>query len=168
MPGDARGHVSNVRHAGGGFTPKRNTPGTPCAAGDEYTRALAQAVQSHPTILLTRGQAECVVRTLVEVARKKGWRVLRAAVMANHVHSVTIDCPNDGPLVRRVWKGVTQAALNEFVGHPARWWTAGGSDRYKNDDAAIESAVNYVAGQAFMLAGVDDMRAFVTGDERRG
>ena len=76
--------------------------------------------------------------------------------MTNHVHVVVRDCPNDGPAVRRVLKGSSQADLNDHFGHNRRWWTAGGSDRYKNDWPAIEAAVQYVENQPGMLAGIID------------
>jgi hypothetical protein len=164
LPGDRRGYVSNTRLARGGFIPKQNTPGTPYTKDDPTTRALATAQQSWPTVHLSREQAACVARSLVGAAAARGWVVLRAAVMDNHVHVVVTDSPDDGPAVRRALKGVTQAALSEQLGRPRRWWTEGGSDRYKHDQSAIDAAVSYVARQPGMLAGIDRMRPFVAAD----
>jgi hypothetical protein len=36
------------------------------------------------------------------------------------------------------------------------WWTAGSSDRYKHDQAAIDAAVKYVANQKRMV-GIENM-----------
>ena len=99
--------------------------------------------------------------SLVQLANARGWRILQAAIMTNHVHVVVMACPDDGPTVRRVLKGVTQAALSKFNGQPRRWWTEDGSDRYKNDHPAIDAAIGYVAKQEGRMAGVVDMRAFV-------
>ncbi len=121
----------------------------------------------YPTVWLIREQATCVATALIAAAsgKNRDWYILRAAVMTNHAHVVITNCPDDGPAVRRVLKGVTQAALSKQLGHPRQWWTEGGSDRYKHGDEAIEAAVNYDATQPGMLAGVDNMRAFVVGED---
>ncbi len=159
LPGDRRGHVSNTLLPEGGFQPKENTPGTPCRHGDEFTRQRAQTLQRQPTVYLTVEQALVVASSLCQAAQARHWRRSRSAVMANHVHAVLMDFPNDGPAVRRILKGSSQAALNDHVGFNRRWWTAGGSNRYKNDWPAIEAAVLYVADQSGMLASIIDGRA---------
>jgi REP element-mobilizing transposase RayT len=121
--------------------------------------ARARSLQKQASVWLNAAQAFCVAETLVASAKPRGWRIPRAAVMANHIHVVVFDCPNDGPAVRRVLKGTTQAALTKLAGSPRTWWTTGGSDRYKNDQQAVENAINYVAGQANKLAEVIDMVA---------
>jgi REP element-mobilizing transposase RayT len=160
LPGDSRGHVSNTLLPDGGFEPKMNVPGTPCAEGNAFTHDRARAAQKYPTVWLTPVEARCVAGTLVGACQKRGWRILQAAVMCNHVHVVITDCPDDGPAVRRILKGTTQAALSKLLGHARRWWTEDGSNRYKHDHAAIEAAIRYVAKQAGMLAGIADMKVF--------
>src|SRR5262249_18727114 len=141
LPGDARGYVSNTRLPRGGFVRKLNTPGTAPAANDPFTHERAAEAQSHPTVWLTRGQPGVVAASLIEAAsgRGRGWWILRAAVMSNPVHVVVTECPDDGPAVRRVLKGVTQAALSRHNGSPRRWWTEDGSNRYKHTDEEIEA-----------------------------
>lgn len=156
LPGDERGHVSNILDSTVGYIPKLNEPGTPCAAGDNYTRHRAQQLQKGDTVYLNQPQALCACEAIAAAAIKRGWRIVRAAAMRNHIHNVMMDCPNDGPLVRRILKGVSQAALNDFIGRNQRWWTAGGSDRYKNDVEAIENCVKYVANQKHQLACIID------------
>ena len=107
---------------------------------------------------LTAAEALVVAESLVETARRYSWRILRAAVMANHVHVVIADCPDDGPAVRRVLKGNTQARLSKHHGSPRVWWTEGGSDRYKHGQQPIETAVQYVADQEYKLAEIADMQ----------
>lgn len=160
LPGDSRGHVSNILLPGGGFDRKHNVVGTPYSEGDSHTRKIAYQEQNFPTVYLSSEQANCVADALVGAASAKGWSILQAAVMANHIHVVTMNCPNDGSLVRKIYKGVTQAALSKMHGSPKRWWTHGGSDRYKYDHTAIETAIHYVANQERMLAGIKDMVAF--------
>jgi hypothetical protein len=100
LPGDA---------PAGGFEPKENVRGTPVRPGDAYTSAHASTLQRFPTVLLMGEQAGWVAEELVGVGVKENWRILRAAVMENHVHVLVADCPQDGPLVRRKFKGVVQA-----------------------------------------------------------
>lgn len=157
LPGDERGHVSNVLLASGGSLPKENAPGTPYRGGDAFTYRMARRLQKAPTARLDAELARWAAEALVDAARKRGWRILRAALMANHVHAVIGECLDDGPLVRRVLKGASQAALCEKSGFCTRWWTAGGSDRYKKDWSAIEAAIQYVAEQEWKLVEIIDM-----------
>jgi hypothetical protein len=83
--------------------------------------------------------------------------------MRNHIHVVLTQCLVKGEAARRVLKGVTQAALSAHLGHPGKWWTAGGSDRNKWGEEAIEEAVNYVRGQEGMLVGIENMQVYYPG-----
>jgi hypothetical protein len=65
--------------------------------------------------------------------------------------------------VRRILKGTTQARLNKVIGRVQKWWTQGGSDRFKNSRYAIENAIWYVARQENMLAGVCAMQPYLVG-----
>jgi REP element-mobilizing transposase RayT len=159
LPGDKRGHVSNVLLPSGNFLSRENLPGTPYRMGDEFTHYRARGLRKGQVVQLTADQALIVANALCICTRARGWHILRAAIMANHVHVVVTNCPNDGPAIRRILKGNSQAALNDHVGRNQKWWTAGGSDRYKNDWPAIEAAVMYVANQAGKLAIIVDGRA---------
>ncbi|MSR59099.1 MAG: hypothetical protein EXS05_15885 [Planctomycetaceae bacterium] len=158
LPGDERGYVAHTLLQPHGFLPRQNTPGTPYAKDNAYTRQIAKALQKGETVNLTFDQAMCVARSLVDSAVKRQWRILRAAIMANHVHLVVIDCPDDGPGVRRVFKGGSQAVLTDELGISRRWWTTGGSDRYLHKDEAIEGAIKYVAEQEYKLVEIIDMQ----------
>lgn len=136
-------------------------------ADDAYTRQRARALQKGPTSLLSSGLALDTAEALIEAAHQRGWRIVRGAVMSNHVHVLVMDCPDDGPAVRRILKGSSQAALSEKAGQSRRWWTAGGSDRYKHTWEAIEAAIHYVAQQPGMLAEIVDMEVKPR-SERRG
>jgi len=70
---------------------------------------------------------------------------------------VLTDCFENGPAVRRILKGNTQAELTKYHGSPRVWRTTRGSDRYKLGREPIEVAVQYVADQEFKLAEVIDM-----------
>jgi len=161
LPGDARGYVSDtlLRHAG--RDARQNGPGSPYRADEAYTRDRARGRQRHASVLLTRSQARCVAESLIEASRARGRRVHRGALMANHVHAVILDCPDDGPGVRRALNGPSQAVLSRQEGGSRRWWTRGGSNRYLRGEEAILDAAEYVARQQGMLAGIDEMRVFL-------
>ncbi|MBS0267334.1 MAG: hypothetical protein JSS02_35745 [Planctomycetes bacterium] len=158
LPGDKRGYVSNTHLAGGGFLPKQNLPGTPYAKNSPLTRHQTSLSMRQPAIWMTVDLAHCVAQELVQAAATRNWRILRAAVMANHVHVVITDCPDDGPAVRRILKGTTQAKLSDFVRENRPWWTHGGSNRYLHGHDALLGAVNYVAGQEFKLVEIVNMQ----------
>ena len=157
LPGDSRGYVGHTLEAPGDWQARENSPGTAYAADHERTRDFARSLQKDTTVRLNFKQAETVTMTLIESAVKRGWRIGRGAIIVNHVHVMIFD----SPVVRRVLKGTTQAALSAAHGSPRRWWTAGGSDRYKNDDRAIENALRYVENQEHVLVAIRDNAIFV-------
>jgi REP element-mobilizing transposase RayT len=159
LPGDERGYVSNTILPGIGHERKQNVPGTPVTADSATTRANAKRLQKWETVNLDRAQALVVAQSLVDAARKRGWVIPRASIMADHVHVVIMGCPDDGEAVRRILKGNTQASLSDAAGMSKRWWTAGGSDRYKHGTGAIGPAIQYVAEQEGKLAEIIDMEA---------
>src|SRR4029078_10706283 len=103
-------------------------------------------------VWLNEAQARCVAESIAFACEKRTWRILRAAIMSNHVHVVIADCPDDGPEVRRVLKGVSQSSLSKLRGCPGRWWTRDGSNRYLHGADSIEAAVRYVTDQQHILA----------------
>jgi REP element-mobilizing transposase RayT len=150
LPGDRRGYVSNTLSEDG-YRPKNNVVGAAYDQNDAATYQRAKQLQKQTTVWLTAAQARVAAQAMIRATVERGWVILRGAVMANHVHMVVADCPDDGPAVRRVLKGVSQAALSKAAGQPRTWWTAKGSDRYKHGHAAVEAAINYVAEQERVL-----------------
>lgn len=165
LPGDARGYVSNTLQDNGFYLPRRNIIGTPYTQDSPTTRKRAASLQKHPTAYLTTRLALGVAEELVEAASQRDWYIARAAVMAAHVHVVVMNCPADGPAVRRILKGTTQARVSKLHRNVRKWFTAGGSDRYKNTPREIENAIRYVARQERMLAGVVAMRPYLVDEE---
>lgn len=159
LPGDERGYVSNTHLKRRGTAPKENVPGTPYTADDRRTRMIAAAIQKWETVYLSPQQALWAAESLVKTAVSKGSRILRGAVMSNHIHLVVVDCP-DGEVVRRILKETSQAYLSEKVGHSQKWWTSGGSDRYRLSHDSIETTPRYVAHQIGKLAEIVDNQAF--------
>lgn len=121
--------------------------------GDERAQDRARARQAGPTTWLSPERARIAAEAFVEAAVARQWKIQRGAVMANHVHLVLIDVPDDGPRVRRILKGFSQKRLTERANDNVsrRWWTQGGSDRYLHDDRSIVGAIRYVEEQKGML-----------------
>ena len=157
LPGDPRGHVSPVWDTSG-FQPRENQPGTRYSPGDRATQQLARAAQKRETVWLNQAQARVAAEALIAASRERGWNILRASIMANHAHVVINNCPADGSAVRRVLKGVSQAKLSKFSGHPKRWWTAGGSDRSRRGEASVLATIEYVIDQKGKLVEIADMK----------
>jgi REP element-mobilizing transposase RayT len=157
LPGDPRGHVSNTLRFSDSALPKQNMPETDYSPGDKFTNNLARKFQKYPVVYLSQDQARTVVRSLVETADKRNWRILRGAIMYNHIHVVVTECPDDGPGVRRILKGNSQTQLSKIRGKPKRWWTAGGSNRYLHTEEAIRATIRYIAEQKRKLAEIVDM-----------
>jgi hypothetical protein len=158
LPGDARGHVSNVVLPTSRYQKSEQGAGTPYPEGDPRTRTRAVGLQKYPTSRLSPAEALILAESLLETSRTKSWFIPRAAILFNHVHGVICKCPPDGPAVRRVLKGRAHADLARSSAGTHRWWTKGGSDRYLNDEASIEGALHYVANQPNPLAEIVDGR----------
>jgi REP element-mobilizing transposase RayT len=156
LPGDDRGSVSNKVNEYSAYERKQNQVGELPLAGDERTRGFARSHQKWDTEELTVDDAACVAQSLCTLADERNWTIHRAAIMRHHVHAVVANCPDDGPMVRRVLKGVTQADVCRERGQSQKLWTQRGSDRYLNGAEAIEAAIQYVAEQAYKFAEVID------------
>ena len=158
LPGDPRGYVAHTLQSRGEWEDRENTPGTEYAKDHPRTYSQAQNVQKGETVWITPAMAGVVAESLIAASSTRGWRIVRGAILAGHLHLLIFDCPTDGPEVRRVLKGNSQAALTRQNGSPRRWWTAGGSDRYKNDDLAIETAMKYIEDQDKILVSIVENR----------
>lgn len=167
LPGDRRGYVANTRLADASYEPKHNIPGTPITADHPVTREHAAAKQKHATTTLDQEHALVAARAIVDACAIRHWHVVRAALMWNHVHVMVMQCPDNGPEVRRILKGVSQNAICKHDGKSRRWWTEKGSDRYLHGERAILTATQYVANQPNPLAEIVDMKVVVP-SERRG
>jgi hypothetical protein len=94
MPGDTRGFVGRVRddRPGDSQTAVRHIhdmPGTPYDADlPGLHRASADLLRCDP-IRVTVEQAHALIAQFRETAMYRGWRLLAAVIMANHIHIVT-------------------------------------------------------------------------------
>ena len=158
LPGDPRGYVSNTLREDGAFESKRNQRSTPYSRNDPTTFAAARRIQKHNTVWLNTAQALTTAEALKKAAQERNWFIIRAAIMANHIHTLTTNCPDDGPAVRRIFKGVTSAELSDKAGRPGRWWTRGGSNRYLHDQSAINAVECYIREQQGILCEIVEMQ----------
>jgi REP element-mobilizing transposase RayT len=153
LPGDVRGSVTTVRDEPG---PRRrhNVPGTPYDPAMSGLNAAARAALRGPVVFLDKEQADCLVGQFQETANARGWRLLAAAVMRNHVHLVIVaDDGIEPATMLRDFKSYGSRKLNLRWPRPASgtWWTESGSRRRLPDENAIRAAVRYVERQQFSL-----------------
>ena len=134
-------------------------------SGAATARSVIERVELLASERLPADQARLLCRFvrayLERVATHRGWLLLSAAVMANHVHLVVgvVGDPDPETLLRD-FKAYASRALNRRWPKPAAgtWWTESGSKRKKADDAAARGAVEYVRDQPNPLAvWVDDV-----------
>ena len=64
LPGDERGHVSDIILPSGSLIEKQNVPGTPILSGDAYTRSRSLRLMKDEPVWLNRDQARIVAETL--------------------------------------------------------------------------------------------------------
>ena len=157
LPGDPRGSTSPTFLSHQPYTQRFNTPGTDYARADAFTQHKSKALQKDPVVWLTTEMARIVAECVIETAKSNLWQCSRGAIMSNHVHFLLMEVPTDPSPTRRMLKGVSQARLTQETGQSRRWWTTGGSDRFKNDWEAIEAAQNYIMEQERPLVLIKDM-----------
>ena len=62
LPGDERGHVSNLLDQEGDYEAKQNAYGASIAAGDDRLHNRARALQKDATVWLSASQANCAAQ----------------------------------------------------------------------------------------------------------
>ena len=156
LPGDARGFVGRVRERRHDEAPAarrshnrlrtefdRDMPGLERAAKSRMRETAAR---------LTVPLAVELVEQFAETADHRGWRILAAAVMANHVHLlVGVRGDPDPETLLRDFKAYGSRRLNRLAGK-RRWWADGGSTLKKADRNALLEAAKYVRDQEWPLA----------------
>jgi REP element-mobilizing transposase RayT len=153
LPGNRRGFVSNVRD-GPGPEVRHNIPGTPCDADMPGLEHSARQALKYPPIFLTAEQAPILLAQFQETASYRGWTLLAAAIMKNHVHLVVgVPGDPDPETLLRDFKSYASRGLNRKDRTPASgtWWTVSGSKRKLAQVEAVQAAVDYVRKQSFPL-----------------
>jgi REP element-mobilizing transposase RayT len=149
LPGDVRGFVGPVRKAQG-ERETHNTPGTPCDADLPGLRRFARQAMRGDPIWLTAEQARAVLDQTLETSAFRGWELLAAAVMANHVHlCVGVAGDPDPSAVLHSFKSYASRALNRRWPKPSSgtWWTESGSRRPLRGGGAVLGVVHYILHQ---------------------
>jgi REP element-mobilizing transposase RayT len=149
LPGDERGFVDPVLDEQG-VRAIHNVPGTPVDRDNPRLRAYSQRIMKASPVYLTVEQAAALLEQFHETARYRGWQVLAAAVLANHVHLV-VGVPGDpDPAdLLRDFKSYGSRRLNRCWGKPASgsWWTESGSRRVLKAESHRQAAIRYVMRQ---------------------
>lgn len=151
LPGDPRGSVTSVRDVRPGEAPspsrrEHSVYGEPFEPPNRHLHGSAGLLLSAPPVLLTTEQAKIVVRQFADTAEYRGWKLLAAAVMANHFHVVLgVHAETEPRKLLTDLKAYASRGLNETTTRTNnKWWTRNGSRRRILDQAALDAAINYV------------------------
>jgi REP element-mobilizing transposase RayT len=132
-----------------------NIPGTPYDRDMPGLQRYAREQMRGQPVWLTPPQANTFLGEAQRTAVFRAWRLLAAAIMANHVHLV-VGVPDDLPGERLLqeFKSYGSRVLNQQYGRPesGTWWTKSGSTRFLPNERAVAAAVEYVRRQQRPLA----------------
>ena len=156
LPGDERGFVSRVREFKAiGPRVEHDLPGTPFDRDKPALKRAAIGQLKGEPVRLTSPQAADALTEFQATAAYRGWDLLAAAVMANHVHLV-VGVPGDPDPAKllQVFKSYASRRLNAAYPRPksGTWWTESGSRRKLAEETAVLSAMRYVSNQEYPLA----------------
>ena len=157
LPGDTRGFVSRVRENrhSVGTRIEHDQPGTPVDHNLPGLKRSASTLLKGAPVRLTAAQAVDALADFQRTAAYRGWDLLAAAVMANHVHLV-VGAPGDPDPAKllQIFKSYASRSLNTKYQRPGSgtWWTESGSRRKLADEVSVLSAMQYVAKQEYPLA----------------
>jgi hypothetical protein len=115
LPGDPRGHVSNVVGADDRYHRKLDQFGSENSSGDPATLNRARAEQKWDTVWLDPRHAQVCAVAIIDSVVERNWNIVRSAIMCNHVHVVVRGSTLSGGMTRRILKGVSQARLSDAV-----------------------------------------------------
>jgi REP element-mobilizing transposase RayT len=165
LPGDRRGFVGKLRDENG-LPYIQNLPGTHYDAAMPSLEKAMRAAMKGPPIRLSNEQAKTIMSQFHETAAYRGWLLLAAGVMANHVHLV-VGVPGDPEPDKLLhdFKSYASRALNQKWPKPINgtWWTESGSKRKLRGEEAVRGAVKYVRDQEYPLVIWIDEEAVVSG-----
>jgi hypothetical protein len=91
LPGDARGFVGRIRENNGPRV-EHDSPGTPYDSAMKGLLCASRDRMRGKPIWLTGEQAAVVGEDLLATLAYRGWELVAAAVIANHVHVVVVGC----------------------------------------------------------------------------
>jgi REP element-mobilizing transposase RayT len=131
--------------APGSVDREHNVPGTPYLPPDGEQAKAVRAEMRQPIYLLDPARREVVLRTILEVARHRKWKIWAVHVRTNHVH-VIVTAPCKPEKVMIDFKAWASRRLREVFDedHDRDRWTQHGSTRYVWDDVALAEKSIYV------------------------
>jgi len=124
-----------------------NDPETEYDRDVDWLQKYCRLIQKGETTRLTEPQAQIALAQFHETAAYRGWELLAAAIMFNHVH-VVVRVPGDPDPEKLLhsFKSYATRKLNASFGH-REWWTASGSTRVKKSERSVRAAIEYVRHQ---------------------
>jgi REP element-mobilizing transposase RayT len=124
---------------------EHNQFGTPVLPPNSDHEDEMRAAMTQPPYLLDGPCRAVVLRTIVEVCRHRGWRLLACHVRTTHVHLV-IQANTEPEKVMSDCKAYASRRLTEagFEDRSRKRWTRHGSTRYIWDNQHLENAIHYV------------------------
>ncbi len=131
--------------APGSVDRQHNIPGTDyLPVNPKLEAARRQSLRQEP-YLLDESRRKVVLRTILEVAKHRHWRLWAAHVRSNHVH-VVVTSTDKPEKVMSDFKAWSSRRLREAFDEDADRdrWTQHGSTRWINDQEALWSAITYV------------------------
>ncbi len=123
---------------------EHNLPGMPFLPADAELEAARKKAMRQQSYYLDEPRRTVVLRTILEVARHRGWKLWAVQVRTNHVH-VIVTARDRPEKVMSDLKAWSSRRLREAFGESADRdrWTQHGSTRYLNAESAIADAVVY-------------------------
>ena len=150
LPGHTRGYVSRVERDG--VPTIHNQIGSPLDHDEPAIESLARERMREQAVRVDASQASAILAQFAETCRYRGWLLVAASVMSDHVHAV-VSVPGDprpGKILGDL-KSYAAQSLNRTA-RRERWWTHRGSKRLLPTEAAVLAAAVYVRDQSGRLA----------------
>jgi REP element-mobilizing transposase RayT len=105
---------------------------------------MARSRMKEREFTLSLGQRDLVEDTIRQHCEFRRWALHAVNARTNHVHAVVTAAGYRPEMVRDQFKAWCTRRLKEAGAARHRFWTEGGSCRWINDEASLESAVVYV------------------------
>ncbi|MSR31570.1 MAG: hypothetical protein EXR99_08705 [Gemmataceae bacterium] len=131
---------------------RHNQPGAQFLQPDPIKVEASKLKMANPDFLLDEPSRQVVLKTMLEVASRREWRIRAAHVRSNHLHVVvTAACPPEK--VMNDFKAWASRRLNEAFGKRDNRWTQHGSTLYLWSGEKVKEKINYtVRGQGAPMA----------------
>ena len=143
--------------AEGSVSHSQNDYGNPTLAADPRLEIEQRRAMRQPAYMLDEDRRSIVLKTILEVAGHRGWKLWAVHVRSNHVHIVATGeaTPEKMTIDFKAWASRRlREAFGESVDRDR--WTQGGSTLYLWSKAALHEKVEYVLnGQGERMARFD-------------